>query len=71
VRTVDRWIDNVRRNRKFINERAPGFAHLLQTYMLVGRTSFARRTALEYMILAVKGTPRLEPWTWPIPAGRP
>lgn len=54
VRTVDCWVDNVRRHRAVIDERSPGFARLLQTYMLVGRMSFARRTALEYMIVGRK-----------------
>lgn len=54
VRTVDRWVDNVRRHRAAIDARAPGFARLLQTYMLVGRASFHRRSALEYMVLGVK-----------------
>jgi cyclopropane-fatty-acyl-phospholipid synthase len=67
VRTVDHWVDNVRQNRKRIEELAPGFAHLLQTYMTVGRMSFFRRTALEYMILAVKGRPRINYGAWPIP----
>ncbi len=55
VRTLDAWIDNVRRSRAFIEGRAPGFARLLQTYMMVARASFHQRTALEYMILGVKG----------------
>ncbi|WP_437744950.1 class I SAM-dependent methyltransferase [Sorangium sp. So ce302] len=55
VHTVARWIDNVRTNRARIDARAPGFSRLLQTYMTVGRLSFARRTALEYMIVATKG----------------
>jgi cyclopropane-fatty-acyl-phospholipid synthase len=55
VRTLDAWIDNVRQNRALIDGRAPGFARLLQTYMLVARASFHQRTALEYMILGVKG----------------
>ena len=67
VRTVDFWIDNVRRNRAFIDARSPGFARLLQTYMLVGRMSFHRRTALEYMITGVKERPRLELSSWPVP----
>ncbi|WP_437289542.1 SAM-dependent methyltransferase [Sorangium sp. So ce406] len=54
VHTVARWIDNVRANRARIDARAPGFSRLLQTYMTVGRLSFARRTALEYMIVATK-----------------
>ena len=57
VLTLGRWIDNVRRNRARIEELAPGFARVLQTYMTVARLSFDRRTALEYMILAVKGRP--------------
>ena len=58
VRTVGHWIDNIRQNRSQINELAPGFARTLQAYMTIGRTSFARRTALEYMILAQKpGSP--------------
>ena len=57
VLTLGRWIDNVRRHRARIEELAPGFARLLQTYMTVARLSFDRRTALEYMILAVKGRP--------------
>jgi len=71
VRTVDLWVDNVRRHRGFIEQRSPGFARLLQTYMLVGRMSFHRRTALEYMILGVKGRPRLSPSSWPVPASSP
>lgn len=67
VRTVDAWIDNVRRHRAFIEGRSPGFARLLQTYMTVGRMSFHRRTALEYMILGVKGRPRIQPSSWPAP----
>jgi cyclopropane-fatty-acyl-phospholipid synthase len=67
VRTVDRWIDNVRINRKTIDAMAPGFARLLQTYMTVGRMSFHRRSALEYMILAVKGRPRVDYGGWPVP----
>jgi cyclopropane-fatty-acyl-phospholipid synthase len=66
VRTVDAWIDNVRRHRAFIESRAPGFARLLQTYMLVARMSFHRRSALEYMILATKGRPCVQPYLWPI-----
>lgn len=54
VHTVARWIDNVRTNRAAIEARAPGFSRLLQTYMTIGRLSFARRTALEYMIVATK-----------------
>jgi cyclopropane-fatty-acyl-phospholipid synthase len=55
VITVARWIDNVRKNRAKIDALAPGFARVLQAYMTVGRLSFARRTALEYLILATKG----------------
>jgi cyclopropane-fatty-acyl-phospholipid synthase len=66
VRTVDRWVDNVRRHRKAIDAMAPGFARLLQTYMTVGRMSFHRRSALEYMILAVKGRPRVNYGAWPV-----
>lgn len=58
VRTVDCWVDSVRRNRAMIEARAPGFARLLQTYMMVGRMSFARRSALEYMVLGRKGPAR-------------
>lgn len=67
VQTVNYWIDNVRRHRDEIDRLAPGFARILQTYMTIGRLSFHRRTALEYMILATKGRPRLEVCTWPIP----
>ncbi|MDP9169368.1 MAG: class I SAM-dependent methyltransferase, partial [Acidobacteriota bacterium] len=55
--TLAAWIDNIRRNRGRINAIDPGFAAVLQSYMTVARLSFARRTALEYMILAVKGHP--------------
>lgn len=55
VKTVDCWVENIRRHRPFIEARSPGFARLLQTYMLVGRMSFARRSALEYMIVGRKG----------------
>jgi cyclopropane-fatty-acyl-phospholipid synthase len=67
VQTVDRWVDNVRTHRKTIDAMAPGFSRLLQTYMTVGRMSFHRRSALEYMILAVKGRPRVNYGAWPIP----
>ena len=59
VITVAHWIDNVRKNRAKIDAIAPGFARLLQAYMTVGRLSFARRTALEYLILAGKGRARV------------
>jgi cyclopropane-fatty-acyl-phospholipid synthase len=58
VSTLGCWIDNVRRHRELIDAMAPGFARVLQTYMTVARLSFDRRTALEYLILAVKGHPR-------------
>jgi len=56
--TLARWIDNVRRHRADIEARAPGFARVLQVYMTIARESFARRVALEYMVVAVKGAPR-------------
>ncbi len=55
AQTLARWIDNVRENRAKIDALAPGFARVLQAYMTVARLSFARRTALEYLILASKG----------------
>jgi cyclopropane-fatty-acyl-phospholipid synthase len=54
VLTLGRWIDNVRQHRERIEELAPGFARVLQTYMTVARLSFDRRSALEYLLLAVK-----------------
>ena len=66
--TLDRWIDNVRTHRKRIEEIAPGFSRVLQQYMTIAKLSFARRTALEYMILATKGRPKVEVGSWPIPA---
>jgi cyclopropane-fatty-acyl-phospholipid synthase len=57
VLTLGHWIDNIRRHRERIEELAPGFAHVLQTYMTVARLSFDRRSALEYLILAVKDRP--------------
>jgi cyclopropane-fatty-acyl-phospholipid synthase len=59
VHTLQRWIDNVRRNRARIEELSPGFARVLQTYMTIAKLSFARRTALEYMIVATKGSARV------------
>jgi len=61
ARTLEAWIDNIRRNRDRIDQIAPGFASPLQAYMTVAKLSFARRTAIEYMILAVKGRPRIQP----------
>ncbi|MCI0392163.1 MAG: class I SAM-dependent methyltransferase [Acidobacteria bacterium] len=58
VRTLAAWINNIRHNRTKIEALAPGFAAVLQTYMTVAQLSFIRRTALEYMILAVKGPAR-------------
>lgn len=60
IRTLEAWTSNIRRNREAIERLAPGFAALLQGYMTVAKLSFARRSALEYMILAVKGQPRPE-----------
>jgi cyclopropane-fatty-acyl-phospholipid synthase len=67
VQTLGHWINNIRRNRARIEEMAPGFSAVLQNYMTVARLSFDRRTALEYMILATKGRPRLNIGAWPIP----
>jgi cyclopropane-fatty-acyl-phospholipid synthase len=67
VLTLERWIDNVRRNRRQIEALAPGFARVLQSYMTIARLSFARRTALEYMILATKGRPKIDVGLWRIP----
>ncbi len=64
--TLDRWIDGVRRNRKQIEALAPGFSRVLQSYMMIARQSFARRTALEYMILATKGRPTVNVGAWRI-----
>jgi cyclopropane-fatty-acyl-phospholipid synthase len=64
--TLERWIDNVRRNRARIEAIAPGFSRVLQSYMTVARLSFARRTALEYMILATKGRPTVDVGRFPI-----
>jgi len=57
--TLERWIDNVRTHRAQIEARAPGFARVLQAYMTVARLSFAKRTALEYLVLAAKGRARI------------
>ena len=65
--TLERWIDNVRRNRQRIDDLAPGFSRVLQSYMTIARLSFARRTALEYMILATKGHPKVDVGHWSIP----
>ena len=67
VRTLGHWIENVRRNRERIDAMAPGFSKVLQGYMTVAKLSFAKRTALEYMILATKGAPRVHVAGWPIP----
>lgn len=62
--TLNAWINNIRLNRGKIEVLAPGFAAVLQGYMTVAQLSFARRTALEYMILAAKGHPRVEVGSW-------
>jgi cyclopropane-fatty-acyl-phospholipid synthase len=67
VLTLERWINNVRRNRRRIEALAPGFSRVLQSYMTIARLSFARRTALEYMILATKGQPKSDVGRWRIP----
>jgi cyclopropane-fatty-acyl-phospholipid synthase len=64
IRTLEAWTDNIRAHRDEIERLAPGFAAVLQGYMTVARLSFARRTALEYMILAVKGQPREDVGGW-------
>ena len=65
VHTVRHWIDNIRRHRTQLEALAPGFAHVLQCYMTIGRLSFLRRTALEYMIVATKARvdQDLEDWS--------
>ena len=55
--TLQRWIDNVRANRDRIEELSSGFSRVLQVYMTIAQLSFRRRTALEYMVVAVKGQP--------------
>ncbi|MEZ4301010.1 MAG: class I SAM-dependent methyltransferase [Polyangiaceae bacterium] len=65
--TLGKWIDNVRRNRQRIEALSPGFSRVLQSYMTVAKMSFARRTALEYMILATKGQPAVDVGRWEIP----
>ncbi len=55
--TLGRWIDNVRAHRDRIEALSPGFSRVLQVYMTIARLSFQRRTALEYMVVAVKGRP--------------
>lgn len=67
VLTLGHWIDNIRRRRAEIDSMSPGFAKLLQTYMTVAKLSFAKRSALEYMILATKGRPRANFAAWPVP----
>jgi cyclopropane-fatty-acyl-phospholipid synthase len=67
VLTLDRWIGNVRRNRRRIDALSAGFSRVLQSYMTIARLSFARRTALEYMVLATKGRPAVDVGGWPIP----
>jgi cyclopropane-fatty-acyl-phospholipid synthase len=67
VQTLGHWINNVRNNRERIEAMAPGFSKVLQGYMTVAKLSFAKRTALEYMILATKGPPKVHVAGWPIP----
>jgi cyclopropane-fatty-acyl-phospholipid synthase len=67
AQTLNAWINNIRLNRSRIEALAPGFAATLQSYMTVAQLSFAHRTALEYMILAVKGHPRANVGPWPMP----
>ena len=67
AQTLGHWINNVRTNRERIESMAPGFAKVLQGYMMVAKLSFAKRTALEYMILATKGPPKVHVAGWPIP----
>jgi cyclopropane-fatty-acyl-phospholipid synthase len=59
VLTLAGWIDNIRHNRSRLEQLDPRFADVLQAYMTIAKLSFARRTALEYMILASKGRPRI------------
>ncbi len=69
VLTLGHWIDHIRRNRQRIEELAPGFSSVLQGFMTVAKLSFFRRTALEYMILAGKGRPRVaDVGGWRMPA---
>ena len=55
ARTLGCWIDNVRAHRAAIDGLAPDFSRVLQVYMTIARQSFARRLALEYMVVARKG----------------
>ena len=60
TRHVASWIGNIRRNRKAIEEIAPAFARVLQSYMTVEKMSFERRAALRYMIAVVRSEYELE-----------
>lgn len=62
--TLGKWIENVRAHRDRINELAPGFAKSLYSYMTLCKTSLEKRTALEYMTVAVKGRPPVPAATW-------
>jgi cyclopropane-fatty-acyl-phospholipid synthase len=55
--TLQRWIENVRASRDRIEQLSPRFSRVLQVYMTIAQLSFQRRTALEYMVVAVKGRP--------------
>jgi cyclopropane-fatty-acyl-phospholipid synthase len=63
VSTLACWIDNVRKNRDRIDGMSPGFSKLLQTYMTIAKLSFARGSALEYMVVAKKPSAQRKPST--------
>lgn len=52
--TLDRWISNIRKHREQIDRIVPGLAKDLQSFMNIGKITFQRRTALEYIIVASK-----------------
>jgi cyclopropane-fatty-acyl-phospholipid synthase len=70
IQTLEAWTANIRRHRDRIQALAPGFAAVLQGYMTVAKLSFARRAALEYMILATKGTAPADVSGWASALGR-
>ncbi len=54
VRTLDIWIDRVKKRKKEIDETVPGESKKLRTYLTLARRSLKRRTSLQEQILVRK-----------------
>lgn len=54
IKTLDHWINRVKRRKEEIDQKLPGESKKLRTYLTLARRSFKRRTSLQQQLLARK-----------------